>query len=443
MPSSEENARKPKAAEAHNSKANWTTALLLMACFILAQADKQVMGLLAVPVQNAFSLNDTQLGFLQGGAFAIAFALGGLPIAWLLDKGHRIRIAATCVTVWSLATMLCGIAPSFALLLLFRAATAFAEAGLPPAAFSIFSQSTHTALAARLTGTFMLAPFIGGGGILLLGGVLLGIAGEGTLDLIVDIEGWRLVFLLVGTPGLLLALALALLGYEPPRPSNPSMLDHAPQCKENTTSYGDVARAIFVHRPFLRYYYLGLTCFYLFAAALIGWYPALLSRELDLSPATAGGYAGTTYLAAGVIGTVAMTAGSAWSGRLTNHDLVRVHVFALALLAPVSIALPLVTSLSLSLGLYGLYALLSAAVMASMAVPIQTSLPNDMQARGIAIFSLLMSALAGSIGPFMVGFLSDSLSMRLSQSIAIVAGTSACCALGFLTAAYRNAKAST
>ena len=112
----------------------------------------------------------------------------------------------------------------------------------------------------------------------------------------------------------------------------------------------------------------------------------------------------------------------------------------MTILLPVSILLPLASSLLWSLGLYALYAFFSAGIMASMAVPIQMSLPNDMQARGVAIFSLLMSALAGSIGPLLVGLLSDAFALRLGEAMATVACTSASLALILMVRALRAAR---
>lgn len=407
--------------------------MLLMACFVLAQADKQVIGLLAVPVQEALGLSDTQLGFLQGGAFAIAFAIGGLPIAQLLDRGNRIRIASACVAAWSVATILCGLAVSYVSLLAFRAATAFAEAGLPPAAFSIFSQSGDTRTSARLTGTFMLAPFVGGGAVMLLGGLLLQLALSGQVSIAGITEGWRIVFILVGLPGLLLAPALWLLGHEPARPRTDGGKTSLKDVSK--PNFGSVLRTIFVHSPFLRYYYFGLTCFYLFTAALIGWFPAFLVRELGLAASEAGYLAGISYLICGVLGTLAVTAGSTLRQALGVEDLLRIHLFALLALLPVTIALPLSGAVWLALLLYGLHAFVSATVLASMAVPIQRSLPNAMQARGVAVFSLVVSALAGSAGPFLVGLLSDALGIALGRALATVGGLSSALAVLFIALA--------
>ena len=191
------------------------TAWLFSICFVMAQADKQVMGLLAGPVQEQFRLSNVQLGLLQGAAFALAFAVGGIPIGRLLDGGPRIRIAAGCVLLWSLATLGSGLAGSFGVLVLCRAATAFAEAGLPPAAFSIFAQRGERE-AAKLISGFMLAPFVGGGLVLLLGGLLLKMAGAGVL-LPGWSQPWRMVLFAVGAPGLALAALLWTNGREPRR----------------------------------------------------------------------------------------------------------------------------------------------------------------------------------------------------------------------------------
>ena len=408
------------------------TGLLFLLCFVLAQADKQVVGLLAVPLQEAFALSNTQLGLLQGGAWAIAYAIGGLPVARALDGGHRVRIAAACVAVWSVATIACGLAGSFLILVLFRATTAIAEAGLPPAAFSVFSASPDRRQAARLTSTFMLAPFIGGGLVLLLGGLLIKLVSDGATPLLASVDPWRAVFVAVGVPGLLLAPMLAVFGREPVRAGSPT--GNPENLPPMRAVFGLIFRA-----GFLRAYYLGLTAFYVVAAALIAWYPTLLVREFGLSTAAAGGYAGITYLVAGVAGT--LTAGLLAHLRraVTVRAMVRDYAIIALVLAPAAILLPLLHNLYASLALYALYAFLSAIVMASMAVPMQLALPPKMLARGIAVSSLLMSALAGSVGPLLVGALSDGRGITLGLALAITGGAAAALAFVLLLVALRHA----
>lgn len=409
-----------------------------MVCFVLAQADKQVIGLLAVPIQRTFDLSDSQLGFLQGGAFALAFAIGGLPIARLLDGGHRVRIAAVCVAGWSLATIVSGLAGCFLVLLLSRAATAFAEAGLPPAAFSIFSQSGDRRLAARLTGIFMLAPFIGGGLVLLLGGMLFKAVTDGAIAVPGVDEPWRVVFLAVGVPGLVLAPLLALLAHEPARAG---VGVGAGGRSTPLPGYGRVLSAVFVRSAFLRFYYLGLASFYMFVAAVLAWYPAYLIREFGLSTSSAGGLAGPTFLLAGVAGTAGVTFLFSTRKSLTVASIVRDYLCVIVLLAPVGIALPLVGSLELSIGLYAVYAFFSAGVLASLPIAMQMSLDDTIKARGIALSSLLISAVAGSVGPLAVGLLGDLGGLSLGSALAAVAVVSSVVAGLFLILAWRAARA--
>ena len=408
------------------------TGLLFLLCFVLAQADKQVVGLLAVPLQDAFVLSNTQLGLLQGGAWAVAYAIGGLPVARLLDGGNRVRIAAMCVAAWSVATIACGLAGSFLLLILFRATTAVAEAGLPPAAFSVFSASGDRRHAARMTSTFMLAPFIGGGLVLLLGGLLIKALSDSAAPMLAGIDPWRAVFVAVGVPGLLLAPMLARFGREPARPAS------ATKGEDRLPPMSAVFGLIF-RDGFLRAYYLGLSAFYVVAAALIAWYPTMLVREFGLSTAAAGGFAGITYLVAGIAGTLTANMLARLRASVTIRAMTRDYVVIALVLAPAAALLPLVGNLYVSLALYALYAFLSAIVMASMAVPMQLALPPRMLARGIAVSSLMMSALAGSAGPLLVGALSDRSGITLGLALAITGGAAAALASVLLFAALGHA----
>lgn len=398
------------------------TAVLLLLCFVLAQADKQVIGLIAEPLRRSLRLSDGQLGLVQGAAFAIGFAVGGLPIARLVDTGNRIRVAAGCVVAWSIATIASGFAPTFGLLVLSRAFTAFAEAGLPPAAFSIFSSANDRRLVAKLTGIFMLAPYLGGGLVLLGGGLLLHVAGSTP-------DAWRWVLLAIGVPGLLLAPVLLAFGFAPPREVDTTAAPAGPN------NYRQVLAEIFVRRPLLRNYYLGLALFYVGTAAMLAWFPGFLVRVQSLSAAEAGAYAGITFLVAGVGGTIGATAVLASRDQLTPVGVVRIFFLLSAVAMPTALLLPLAHGLIVVMALYALYAFISAAILSAMPIPLQLALSPGMRARGIAVLSLIMSAGAGSAGPLIVGLLSDHTGLQLSGALSAVgAASSAAAALLFLLA---------
>ena len=412
-----------------------STLLLFLGAFILAQADKQAVGLLATPLKAAFALSDARLGLLQGVGFALAFAIGGIPLGRLVDSGNRVRIAAICVALWSLATIGCGLVQSFWWLFAFRALTAFAEAGMPPAFFSIMSQQGDHRRVLRTTSVFMLAPFIGGGLVLIGGGLLLRHAAGWQDTPLAGLSPWRQVFLALGTPGLLLAALMMVVAREPVRPPRPAA---APA----TEPFGTVLRAIFVTNRFFPFYYAGLLVFTILLFSLVAWYPTLLVRRFGMSTSEAGAHAGIVYLVAGVLGTMAVST----LGRTRAFNvglLVGGYFVASLILMPVAIVTAVAPTATLSLGAYALYAFFSAGVLASMPVPTQIGLPNAMVGQAIGIFAFLTSAVAGSIGPLAVGLLTDHAGLALGPALAVTGGTAMALAGMLFWAARRHAEDAT
>jgi MFS family permease len=119
-------------------EAAWVVILMSL-CFGFSYLDRNVIPILTQPIKHSLLLSDTQIGVLGGFAFSVFFFLGGLPLAWLIDRTNRIRLAAACVFIWSAATVMSGLSTDFTQLLVSRAFTAIAEAALVPAGLSIFA----------------------------------------------------------------------------------------------------------------------------------------------------------------------------------------------------------------------------------------------------------------------------------------------------------------
>lgn len=388
------------------------SVLVLMLCFVLSHADRHVMGLLMAPVQRDLGLSDTQLGLLQGAAFTLFYAVAGLPIARLLDGGNRVRIAAACVLVWSLATMLCGLAGGFLMLALMRALTATAEAGLPPAAFSLFREQADRQRMVRANGIFMLAPFIGGGVALILGGLIL--QGLDGVSLPGWDQPWRLVFLLFGLPGIIMAPLLLRVVPEPRRRvRGADVAAVAPAAGPGIIS-------LFGRGSVLRLYYPGVAAFTSFMNALLSWYPLHLVRDKGATMAMAGTVAGTTYLLAGIGGTLLATWIAPRQARRGVRGLLDITCTSCLLALPVAVAMTLVPGLTLSGGLYGLFALFSGAFAALMMAPVQLLAPACLQARAIALL-YLVAAIGGSAGIIAIGLLTDHAGLTLGQALSAVA----------------------
>jgi len=89
-------------------EAAWVV-VLMSTCFGFSYLDRNVLTILTQPIKHSLALSDTQIGVLGGFAFSIFIFLGGLPLAWLIDRTNRIRLTAACVFVWSAARIMSGL----------------------------------------------------------------------------------------------------------------------------------------------------------------------------------------------------------------------------------------------------------------------------------------------------------------------------------------------
>jgi MFS family permease len=179
--------------------------ILLMLIYVFNMIDRQVVSILAEPIKRDLNLADWQLGLMTGLAFALLYTVMGLPVARWAERGDRPLIISGAVALWSLFTAASGFAQNFAHLLLARVGVGIGEAGCTPPALSLIADTVPRENRASATAVYMLGAPIGS---------LLGLALGG---LIADAYGWRMAFLGVGLPGLVLAVIAALTLREPRR----------------------------------------------------------------------------------------------------------------------------------------------------------------------------------------------------------------------------------
>lgn len=204
----------------NGSGAAWLTLGLLILAAMLNFIDRQILSFLVKPIKEDFGLSDVQISVLQGPAFAVLYAMSALPFGMAVDRFSRRRILALGIAGWSLMTMLCGLARSYLELALARMGVGVTEASLGPTAHSLIADSfdrTRLPFAMSLYGT---ATSLGSGVAFILGSQVahwteaigdVAIGGYGI------VKSWQLAFLIVGVPGLLLALATLVWLPEPPR----------------------------------------------------------------------------------------------------------------------------------------------------------------------------------------------------------------------------------
>jgi MFS family permease len=382
-------------ANAPFSKAySWYALGLLFVVYIFNFIDRQILGILAQPIKEELGLSDTQMGFMGGIAFAIFYTMLGVPIARLADKGVRRNILATCLTVWSLMTALCGFAQSFVQLLLCRIGVAAGEAGGSPPAHSMISDIFTRDSRATALGIYALGIPVG----TMLGNLLGG--------WINDAFDWRTAFILVGLPGVLLALVVRFTLREPPRGMSEGTAAARPDAGEAPPVL-DVFAALWNRRSF-RWMSIG-AALHAFVGYGVGyWIPAFFIRSHDFTTTEIG----TALFWLGIPGMLGTFLGGWLGDRLGRRD-VRWYVWlpGLATLVSVPFAFWVYTNPDpwLALRVYAIPVFLGSFYLGPTFSLTQGLVGLRMRALAASILLFILNIIGLGLGPQFVGIASDLL----------------------------------
>lgn len=388
-------------------KGNWGAArwpmgvaLLLMAANALSFVDRMLLTLMVGPVRAELGISDTQLSLLHGFAFALFYAIAGLPLGKMADSGDRPRIMAGGVALWSVMTAMCGVASNFALLFASRVGVAIGEASLYPSAISLLSSRFPRSLVSRAIAVFQSGIFLGTALAMLGGAALLGwFETQKGIVAFTGLSPWRLVFITLGMPGLLVA-AMLLFVREPRRAEGAE----APPL----ISWGAAARHILGNGRLYGGHFLAFTSITILGYGSLSWMPSVLVRSHGLSTADAGFLLGVALLIAGPIGVLS-------SGWLADHFAKRrmasgpmlTAVIAIAFLAvatPFFALSPTLAQVHLAAFLLALaqsfpYGISSASLVAVA--------PEALRGRVLALYLMISNLFGLTCGPLFVALLTD------------------------------------
>lgn len=195
----------------------WYALGILFLVYSLNFVDRQILSILAEGIKRDLGMRDEDLGFLYGTAFGVFYALFGIPFGRLADHWHRIRLITVGLTVWSMMTALSGFAQNGVQLAVARVGVGVGEAAANPAAYSLIADWFPKRLRATALSIYSAGLYLGGGLSLAVGGIVVQIWDRAyPASPPLGLAGWQVAFLLVGVPGLLLALWVSTLR-EPPR----------------------------------------------------------------------------------------------------------------------------------------------------------------------------------------------------------------------------------
>ena len=383
----------PAHSEAKGSGARYALALLL-AVNLLNYVDRQALYAVFPLVKADLNLSDTGLGVL-GSAFMICYMLAAPVFGRLGDRSNRARLAAGGLAVWSLATMLSGMATSYRLLLGARAIVGVGEASFGTVSPGLLSDYFPRERRGRMLSLFFLAIPVGSA----LGYILGGQLGQAF--------GWQTAFLLVGLPGLFLALPLYFLS--DPR-QNGLHADSLPR-----EPILPALRRFWLNRTYV-HATLSMAAMTFALGGLAQWAPSFLQRSFGLEVARGNTIFGMITVVSGIIGTLA----GGWLGdrfqRRSATGYLYVSAVGFLLGAPLMVLALTTSNLTLCLtAIFGaeLFLFLNTG-------PLNTILVNVVapgrRAMGFAVNIFAIHALGDAISPAIIGLLSD----RWGLSVALL-----------------------
>lgn len=373
----------------------WVLAVLSLIA-VVNYIDRQVISILLVPIKADLHVSDTAMGLLTGTVFSLFYVAASLPIARMADGGNRRNILACCIALWSAMTVLCGLPQTYAQLLIARSGVAVAESGAVPISQALASSVFPPSRRATVVGILTAAGSVGLSAGLFIGGW------------INDLFNWRIAFMVVGGPGLLLALLLRLTVAEPIRSGPPSagptsMLGSLGELMSQSVFRWLVAASALS----------GFTTY-----ALIGWTPTFFVRAHAMSTAEVGAGMGIVTLLGPVAGH--LLAGLI-SDRLAARDLRWYPWFAAAgnlVAVPLGILFLFTNGRVPALVGFGVMMVFKSAWLAPVyAVAFRVSPPN-LRAQASAVLTSCVILTGLGLGPLFVGVTNDALApMFGNQSI--------------------------
>ncbi|MEA3001854.1 MAG: hypothetical protein QOH81_642 [Sphingomonadales bacterium] len=385
---------------AARAAARWSGWMLAVLAVVnaLSSIDRQVLPLLLEQIKHEFGLKDVHLGLLTGPAFFMLYALCALPLAMVADRVSRRIVIALSLSVFSVMTTLSGLAPAFMLLVVCRMGVAIGEAGNVPATQAMVADIYPRA---RLPWAMSWLYFSQSAGSIL--GFLLGGFLGSTL-------GWRLTFLTVGVPGLLVAI----LAYVVLPKRNPTTTNADPTALVEAVSLRRSASFLWSQRT-----YRSLTlanALWAFASSGIAlWTAVFIGRVYHLPPSRIGMVMAVVM---GMVGAFGLLVLGGVAQKLNRRDLrwpLRIVALSSLVSAPLAWTAFLTSSGLVAWIAGGLLAFFVVSTQGSVASTVQLLVPPSMRSVAVAIKHVVVTAIGAGSAPFVVGLLNDQLAARFGD----------------------------
>ena len=381
----------------------WYMVLLMTMAYMFSFIDRYILGLLIDPIKADLGLSDTQMGLLLGPAFAIFYATMGLPLGYLADRVKRVSIVSIGIFIWSLATVASGFAQKFSHLFLARMTVGIGEATLSPCALSMITDSFPEKNRGKPIGFYTMGMSFGPAIAYLSGAAVL--FWSQSIDsiqipLIGDIAPWQLAFIVVGFPGMLLAIFVYFLK-EPPRKEDPNL-----ENKEKPTIVE--ALKYFYSKAGAMGSFILPACVMTVIAYSQAWLAPMFERTWGMETSQYALINGMLLLCLGPISN--NTAG--WLADYLRKKGykdggLRVVILGAIILVPTAIIAPLMPNPTVCFVLLGINLIGIAFTSSSALIALLRIVPSNIKGVSVAFYLMCISITGLLLGPTAIGILND------------------------------------
>ncbi len=381
---------------------------ILVVVYTFNFIDRQIVGILAVPIKADLGLTDTQLGLMGGLAFALFYTGLGIPVAMLADRFSRTWIMTVALTVWSAMTAACGLATNFWQLFAARLGVGVGEAGGVAPAYSLISDYFPPGQRARALSVFSFGIPIGSALGIVFGGI------------IASMINWRYAFFFVGLAGIVIAPIFRLTIKEPLR----GQFDR--QRKDRSPPGLKSILKTLSRKPSFWLLAVGASCSSMMGYGVFFWLPSFFVRSYDLTLLNASLFYGAVLLVGGLAGIwVGGWLGDRF-GQAQRAQYARIPAIAFLVAVPFYVLAILSPTLSVSFFVLLVPTALGLAWLGPIISAIQHLVRPDMRATASAIFLFINNLIGIGLGTYAIGALSDTLQVHFgddSLRYSILAGT--------------------
>lgn len=383
--------------------------LILTLANVLSIADRGVMSLLLQPIKTELHASDTEMSLLTGFSFVLFYSLFGIPIARWSDRGNRRDILGIGIGIWSVMTSICGFAMNFTLMAFARAGVGMGEATCTPTAMSLiadyYTRKARPAMIALFNmaaplSAFLVTPIVG---------------------VIADHHGWRVAFMVLGIPGILIGLLVKFTIREPVRGASDEAVESAtPDAPAQSATLGAAVKAMMSSKPFVLIL-LGTAITALGGSTLGAWGSALAMRAFHVHATEIASIQGPISAVAGILGGLGGGFVTGWVASKRKSE--RWIVLLPALVSIITVPAGFLYALAPTFPLYILGGVGGSFTIAFRTAPYLALalelVPANFRSMAAAATLIASSVVGQALGPLAVGMISDYFTPTVGPVLAL------------------------